>query len=200
MRAATALFILLLVPGFAFAAPIKRMSVQEGQFRRWLVHYLSDDPDDQDLQNLVYGYAFTDQNGDASDEAIAWARDANACGTGGCNLDVFVHGRSGWRLLSSTTITRPPIKVLSTRSHGWRDLSARQAGGGIEPPFEAWLRFNGRNHYGIRKIDSVPKDVHGHVIIRDAKIALYASKCRSDEEAPSLGRPILRNREKARSC
>ena len=134
------------------------------------------DRNDGDLQNLRYGYALVDLNGDGNDEAIVWARDAQLCGSGGCNLDVFVHRSSGWKLFSSTTITRPPIKVLSTRTHGWRDLAIWQAGGGIQRPYEARLTFSGKSYRIVgseRTGRRMPTSMQGQIIITEADISLF---------------------------
>jgi hypothetical protein len=160
--------------GFASAT---KLSSQDAQFRRWLDRYLKDDRGDDDLQNLAYGYALVDLNGDGHAEGVVWARDGRICGTGGCNLEVFVHRPSGWKLFSSTTITRPPIRVLSTRTHGWRDLTAWQAGGGIQRPYEARLRFNGKRYRTVGSVDGTdrkqPVPVGGRIIIKDASIPLF---------------------------
>jgi hypothetical protein len=182
MKSALGLLALLLwVPTIA-AEPAGRSSAEEVQFRGWLTKYLSDDRTDYDVSDLVYGYALVDLNGDGRNEAVVWARDNRTCGTGGCDLQVFVHKKSGWQLVSSTTITRPPIKVLSTRTHGWRDLAALQAGGGIVRPYDARLQYDGKQYRSVSPEDwtgrkSAPV-ISGRVIIADATMPLSPSKCR----------------------
>lgn len=177
----------------------------DAQFRRWLIHYLkSDYRDDPDLQNLVYGYALVDLNGDGRDEAVVWARNAS-CGTGGCDLNVFVHRKSGWDLFSSTTITRPPIKLLPQRHRGWRDLASWQTGGGIERPYEARLRFNGTEYEIAWPKDFTGKNprpprLEGRTLIGDATIPLFPSKCHKMKEAPSAFGPIPLKSAKRGSC
>jgi len=68
------------------------------------------------------------------------------CGSGGCALLVLAHRGAGYRLVSKTPITRPPIRVLATSAHGWRDLGVLVGGGGAERPYEASLRFDGRRY------------------------------------------------------
>jgi hypothetical protein len=207
MRSALALFTLLLsIPATPIPAmPAKGMSADEAQFRRWLIQYLKNDPDDVDLPNLVYGYALVDLNGDRRNEAVVWASDSRTCGTGGCDLEVFVHRRSGWRLFSSTTITRPPIKLLASRHHGWRDLAAWQAGGGIERPYEGRLRFNGRQYEPVEPVDWTgvhprPPHLDGLILIKDASIPLFPSKCRRVHEAASVFGPIPIKSGKPGTC
>ena len=202
MRALIALtpVALILVP--AAKAESKSASSEDAQFRRWIIHYLkSGYRDDADLQNLVYGYALVDLNGDGRKEAVVWARDSNICGTSGCSLDIFVHDKSGWRDSIDVGTTRPPIKILPTRTHGWYDLSSWQFGGGIEHPYEAWWRFNGRSDYDSSRTKwKVPKRIHGRVIIKDANIPLFPSKCHRTEEATSVFGPMPIKSAKPGSC
>ena len=201
MRSLVAVFALLLsLPAIA-AIPEKKASAENKQFRRWLVHYLKNDPDDDDLANMTYGYALLDLNGDGRNEAVVWAKDSNLCGTSGCGFLVFVHDRSGWRLFADGPTTRPPIKVLPTRTHGWQDLSSLQYGGGVEHPFEAWDRFEGKSGYNwSRAAPKVPKNVHGRIIIREASIPLFPEKCRKVIEAPSTFGPLPVSSKKPGSC
>jgi hypothetical protein len=183
----------------------KRSSVEDAQFRRWLIQYLKNATDDDDLPNLVYGYALVDLNGDGRNEAVVWASDSRICGTGGCNLDVFVYRKSRWRLFSSTTITRPPIKLLVSRHLGWRDLAAWEAGGGIERPYEGRLRFNGTGYEPVEPVDWTgvhprPPQLHGLTLIKDASIALFPSKCRRTQEAASVFGPMPIRSGKPGSC
>lgn len=204
MRAVAALIMIsLTLPLLASAAPAGRVSADDARFKGWLAHHLSEVPDGADA-NLVYGYALIDLDGDGRKEALVWARDSSRCGSGGCNLDVFAPDQSGWRLMSTTHITRPPIKVLTTKMHGWRDLAAWEAGGGIERPYEARLRFNG-NGYEIewptdwtgRHVQPVLK---GRVVIRDATIPLFPANCRRVHEAPSTFGPLPIPSGKPGSC
>ena len=55
-----------------------------------------------------------------------------------------VHGRV--RLVTRTTTARPPVRLLSTRTHGWRDLAFELAGGGV-PARRVKLRFGGWNTF-----------------------------------------------------
>lgn len=180
-----------------------KSSTDDAQFRTWLVRYLADRPGVPD-PNAVYGYALADLNGDGRDEAVVWARDSSDCGSGGCDLYVFVRDKSGWRRLSSTFITRPPIKILPTSTHGWRDLAAWEAGGGIERPFEARLRFNGHNYEIQWPPDwtgqKPPPLLGGRVLIADAKLALFPGKCRRVQEVPSVFGPVPITSKKAGSC
>jgi hypothetical protein len=204
MRVIVALIVMsLTLPLLATAAPARKVSADEARFGRWLAHHLSETPGGADA-DLMYGYALVDLNGDGRKEAIVWARDSWNCGSGGCGLDVFIDAPSGWRRLSTTPITRPPIEVLTTRTRGWRDLAAWVAGGGIPRPYEARLRFNGKRYEIEWPADwsgeDAPPIVEGHVIIADAYIALFPAKCRKIREAPSTFGPLRIPSGKPGSC
>ena len=100
-----------------------------------------------------YAVAMADLGGDRRPEALIYAMadvdgdgQANLCGSGGCNLYVLTPVPTGYRRVGRTTLTRPPIRILATRTHGWRDLSVRVAGGGIGRGYHARLRFDGRSY------------------------------------------------------
>lgn len=94
----------------------------------------------------VYTIARTDLDGDGKREAIVYVSGPDWCGSGGCNLWILTPHAGAWQMVTSTTITRPPIRILETRSHGWRDISVFVAGGGILPGHEAVLRFDGSSY------------------------------------------------------
>lgn len=107
----------------------------------------------RDKKLTRYRIALPDLNRDGHPEALVYAiasRDgdgqANFCGSGGCLLYVLFLTANGYRKVTAITITRPPIRVLRTMSHGWQDISVQVAGGGISPRYEARLRFNGRTY------------------------------------------------------
>lgn len=189
MKALAALLLTLLTLAAVAGAIPKSRSPEDAQFRGWLVHYLKSDRDDDDLRNLTYGYALVDLNGDGRSEAVVWASDGYRCGTGGCDLEIFRQSNSGWRLFSTTSVTRPPIELLATRTHGWHDLGVWEAGGGTRQPYEGRLRFNGKSYDVGWTPVRMPRKVHRRVIIKDATIPLFPARCRRTTEAPSVVGP-----------
>lgn len=100
-----------------------------------------------------YSVALSDLNGDKQSEALVYAMattggdgQADLCGSGGCNLYVLSLTATGYRLVTSISLTRPPVRVLPGMTHGWHDLGVRVAGGGITAGYEARLRFDGRRY------------------------------------------------------
>ena len=87
-----------------------------------------------------------DLNGDGRPEHVVHVAGPMVCGTGGCDTFVFTQEGSGLRLVSRTSVTRPPIVVASTTTQRWRDLVVRVSGGGIIPGYDALLRFDGRTY------------------------------------------------------
>jgi hypothetical protein len=107
----------------------------------------------RDKKLTRYDYALADLNGDGHPEALVYAiastdggGQADFCGSGGCWLYVLALRPTGYRRISAISITRPPIRVLSSVSHGWHDLSVLVAGGGILPGYRARLRFDGKTY------------------------------------------------------
>ena len=45
------------------------------------------------------------------------------CGSGGCPTLILEREADSYKVVTRTTVTRPPIKVLPTISNGWRSIS-----------------------------------------------------------------------------
>lgn len=107
----------------------------------------------RDKKLTRYDYALADLNGDGRPEALVYAiasthgeGQPDFCGSGGCWLYVLALRPDGYRRISAISVTRPPIRILSSVSHGWHDLSVLVAGGGILPGYRARLRFDGETY------------------------------------------------------
>jgi len=94
----------------------------------------------------TYKRADTDLNGDGRKETLVYLMDPDWCGSGGCSLVILSHRQDGYRVLLRSTITRLPIMLLATNSHGWRDIGVTIHGGGIMQAYEARFRFNGHRY------------------------------------------------------
>lgn len=93
-----------------------------------------------------YVAAFRDLDGDGTPEAIVYLVGSSWCGSGGCNTLILTRDAGSWRIVTEITITRLPVRVLTTTSHGWRSLGVWVQGGGIQPGYEAELRFDGTSY------------------------------------------------------
>jgi hypothetical protein len=138
-------------------------------------------PDEESIRKLFqardddkstrYLAAFRDLNDDGIPEAMAYLIGRQWCGSGGCPLFILQKSNGSWKVVTSTTITNPPIRVLDRKLNGWHSLGVWVQGGGIQPGYEAELRFNGKTY---PRNPSVPparraaKDLAGKVVIKDA--------------------------------
>jgi hypothetical protein len=93
-----------------------------------------------------YIAAFTDLNGDGTPEALVYLIGSEVCGSGGCNLLILEKNGDSWKIVTRTTVTQLPIRVLSATSYGWHNITVWVQGGGIQPGYEAELRFNGKTY------------------------------------------------------
>ncbi len=93
-----------------------------------------------------YFDASADLNGDGRAELIVYVVGPMACGTGGCPTLVFTPGDGmGYRLVTTISITRTPVRMSAQTTNGWRNLIVHVAGGGATP-HDAELEFDGRTY------------------------------------------------------
>lgn len=93
----------------------------------------------------LFKIALVDLNGDDQNEALVYAYGPMVCGSGGCNLLVLTRDGAAYRILTQTSVTQAPIKVLENVSNGWRDLSVGVSGGGAKAQ-RVRLRFDGKSY------------------------------------------------------
>jgi hypothetical protein len=96
-----------------------------------------------DEQMPPYKSARFDLNSDGTDDAIVLLTGSFWCGSGGCTMLVFKGLKEDFKLLSSTSVTLEPIRVLKQPSSGWASLIVHSRSHG-----EALLRFNGKKYPG----------------------------------------------------
>jgi hypothetical protein len=113
-----------------------------------------------------YSAAFIDLNDDGKDEVIVYLIDEKWCGSGGCSALILAYQDSSYRLITKTTVTQLPIRVLSTKTDGWHDLGVWVQGGGIQPGHEARLRFNSKKYPSNPSLPArLQQKVGGKVVI-----------------------------------
>jgi hypothetical protein len=88
---------------------------------------------------------YIDLNGDGVRDAIVIFTGSYWCGSGGCTMKVFAGRGRAFRLVSTSTLIRPPITVSDQKTNGWRDLIVEVSGGGMKPKKVA-LKFNGKEY------------------------------------------------------
>jgi hypothetical protein len=112
-----------------------------------LKRFLQDDfkePIAGEGKDTQYFPAFVDLKDDGTREVIVYLTGDDWCGSGGCTTLILAPKDSSYRVVTKITITRPPVRVLATKSRGWHDIAVRVQGGGIVQAYEAKLSFNGR--------------------------------------------------------
>jgi hypothetical protein len=131
---------LLLAFAASLLAPNAAHAQQDAAFRAFLQNELGEDRDN--YPDTRYVLAWADLDDDGRGEAIVYLMSDNVCGTGGCTLLVYTPAGTTWRKVGDVPITNAPIRLLDTRTRGWRDIGVRVAGGGIRA-FDALLPFGG---------------------------------------------------------
>lgn len=97
-------------------------------------------------KSAQYFSVFVDLNDDNKPEVIAFITGKSFCGSGGCRTIILTREESTYRVVTDMSITRPPIRVLVTKSHGWHDLAVMVQGGGIVSAYEARMSFDGKSY------------------------------------------------------
>lgn len=86
-------------------------------------------------------YVLIDINNDSKKDAVVLLNDRNYCGSGGCNLYIFQRTNSGFKYISKSMITKPPISLLNSKKHGWNTLVVNTGGIGA-----VLMEFNGSRY------------------------------------------------------
>lgn len=103
-------------------------------------------PGSRDGNTTSYFSALIDLKGDGTREAIVYLMGDDWCGSGGCTTLILAPQGSSYKVVTKITVTRPPIRVLTTKSNGWHDIAVRVQGGGIARAYEAKLSFDGKTY------------------------------------------------------
>jgi len=112
--------------------------------KKFLQKYWSD-PAGNDM-TAEYVAATVHLHGDTRKTFVVYVAGQTMCGSGGCRLLVLEPKGASFKEIGSMTITRPPIRVLSSVTNGMHDIGVWVQGGGIQPGYEAVLPFNGTSY------------------------------------------------------
>jgi hypothetical protein len=139
-----------LASGFIFrtvtAQTIDRSSSgQNDSLKRFLQDALRDPRSGEDTTTR-YSFSVVDLKDDGTQEVIVHVTGQSWCGSGGCTTLVLAPDRDSYKVVTKIAITRPPIRVLATKTNGWHDLSVWVRGDGIQPGYEAELPFDGKSY------------------------------------------------------
>lgn len=139
MKTRLLLALALLVPATAAA-----QSPREEAFRTFLQASFAEAR--AEWPDASYTAAFADLNGDGRDEALVSLQAGLFCGSGGCALYIYTPDGASWRQVSELTIVGAPVRLLPTRTRGWRDLAVSTRGGGMDLPRLTRVRFDGAGY------------------------------------------------------
>lgn len=120
-------------------------SPDESGVRKFLQDYVRKNGFADD-KSTRYFDAFVDLAGKGKEDVIVYLMGRWWCGSGGCPTLVLAREGSSYRVVTKISITRPPVRVLTARSHGWHSLAVWVDGGGIQQGYEAELRFDGNTY------------------------------------------------------
>ncbi len=95
---------------------------------------------------LVYLAAATDLNGDDVDELLVYVGRKDLFEANCCNLLILTAQADSFRVVTETSMVRVPIRVLDTRTHGWRNLTVRVQASGLDEGLEAELTYDGESY------------------------------------------------------
>ena len=148
-----------------------------------LVNQLLEDLKDQ-RGPIHFFAAQADLDQDGRPEWIVHVAGPAVCGTGGCDTLVYATTRDEFRLVTRMTVTRPPIVVAETSTHGWRDLIVRASGGGLLRSHDARLRYDGRTYASNPTTDPAQQLRHPS----KGEVAIPAFKSFTDGQRLPVGR------------
>jgi hypothetical protein len=154
--------------------PQQPASAAENSLKGFLQGYLSDVPVDE-KRTARYFSAFVDLNGDGSKEAIVYLTGHGWCGSSGCTTLILAPKGASYRLVTSITITWPPIRILTSNTNGWHDISVWVQGGGIQPGYEAGLSFDGKTYPSNPSVPParrMPTKVAGEVVVPTTEVGI----------------------------
>jgi hypothetical protein len=121
------------------------VSTKHDVLQNFLRSYLGGPTQEEDKTTRI-SVAIVNLNLKGPSEVIVYVTGKSWCGSGGCRTLVLARRDSSYRLVTSITISRPPIRVLTSSSNGWRDIGIWVQGGGIQPGYEAKLQFDGKSY------------------------------------------------------
>lgn len=130
----------------SFAQPQHRPSAtQDSSLKNFLQSYVGVSPREV-VKETRYSAAFVDLRDDGAQEAILYLFGDGWCGTGGCTTLILAPEGASYRVVTKTTVARLPIRVLTTKSNGWHDITVVARINGTAPTYEAILSFDGKTY------------------------------------------------------
>lgn len=111
----TILLYAALVISTSLAATPQRINQMLSRDEDSVRKYLRTQNDDKETYYIA---VFRDLNGDSVPEAIVYLLGGGSCGSAGCNILILQRASDSWKVVSTMTITNPPIRVLDSTANG----------------------------------------------------------------------------------
>ena len=142
-------------------------SAKDENLKKFLQNYESK-VSSPEQKTTRYAVAWVDLKEDGKQEALVYLLGPEWCGSGGCSCLILAPSGSSFKIITRTTVTQLPVSLLPEKTNGWRDLAVGVGGGGIQPGYEARLKFNGKKYPSnptVPPAQKLPKNAHGKVVI-----------------------------------
>ena len=118
----------ILLVAVLLAAPASAQPSRDAALHAFLQERFAEDR--TNFPDTRYAHGWADLNGDGRPEAFVYLLSSNYCGSGGCDLYVYTPEQNRFHQLARTSVTQPPVRVLNSRTGGWRDIAVGVSGGG----------------------------------------------------------------------
>lgn len=145
-------------------------AAEESSLKNFLQNYVGVPSNEVDKE-ARYSDVFVDLQGNGSQEVIVYLTGSSWCGSGGCTMLILTPEDKSYKIVTKTTVTRLPIRILTTKSNGWFDICVVARINGIEPLYKAMLSFDGKTYPGSPSVPparKLLKKVPGRVMITDS--------------------------------
>jgi hypothetical protein len=140
---------------------------QENALKGFLKNYLISQNLGQ-AKETYYQSAFVDLKDNGTLDAIVYLTGNGWCGSGGCTTLILSPKDLSYDVVAKITVTKLPIRILTTKSNGWHDIALRVQGGGVIRAYDAKLRFNGQtypNNPTVPPAVRLRKEPEGKVVV-----------------------------------
>jgi hypothetical protein len=118
----------LLTCALALAAPAAAQPSRDSVLHAFLQERFADER--TSYPDTRYAHGWADLDGDGRPEAFVYMMSGNHCGSGGCGLYIYSPEQGSFRQRARMSVTNPPVRVLNSRTGGWRDIAVAIGGGG----------------------------------------------------------------------
>ncbi|MFZ0305806.1 MAG: hypothetical protein WAL75_24175 [Terracidiphilus sp.] len=139
--------IFLLLSAFSCFGQLQQFSIEshDSALKKFIQKELTDPHFGID-KTTRYQAAVIKSDGTTKEEIVVYLSGESWCGSGGCRLWILEPAGASFRIIGEETIVQLPIRVLQSKSHDHFDIGVWVQGGGIQPGYEALVRFDGKSY------------------------------------------------------